>query len=179
MYQPVFGVYTALGFGGTMPRVPFPKHTLGPCWVNNFLDSCAFDPKYSPEDQAAQQIKAIGDQVKVVLLLAHSNQKELEHPHTPEDVKREARAMIFTIETDLTPDERRRRAEIHRVLTGNGKPEKYEADARHVFEAGKYMGYFITTDQRILDKRGELSAVCAATIVTPSEWLAIYHAADG
>ena len=178
MYQPDYAVYITLGVGGTMPLVPFPKHNLDPRLANNFLDSCAFDPKYAPEDQAAQQIKAIRDQGKVELLLTHSNQKELEHPHTPEDVKREARAMIFTIETDLTPDERRRRTEIHRVLTGNGKPEKYEADARHVFEAGKYIGYLITTDQRILDKRGELSAVCAATIVTPSEWLAIHHAAD-
>ena len=86
--------------------------------------------------------------------------------------------MIFTVETDLTPNEQRTRMEIHRVLTGkNGKPEKYEGDARHVFEAGKYCGYFITTDKRILDKRGELHKVCAATIVTPSEWLAIYHSA--
>lgn len=161
-----------------MARVPFPKNNSDPRRANSFLDSCAFDPKYAPEDQAAQQIKAIADQGKVGLLLTHSNQKELEHPHTPEDVKREARAMIFTIETDLTPDERRRRTEIHHILAGNGKPEKYVADARHVFEAGKYNGYFITTDQRILDKRGELSAACAATIVTPSEWLASYHAAD-
>jgi hypothetical protein len=86
--------------------------------------------------------------------------------------------MIFTIETDLTPEERKKRAEIHRVLTGNGKPEKYEADARHVFEASKYVGYFITADRRILEKRGELRAVCAATIVTPTELLAIYHAVD-
>ena len=161
-----------------MSRAPVPRNTLDPRWANSFLDSCAFDPKYTPEEQAAQEIKAIGDQGKVGLQLTHSNQKELEHPNTPEDVKQEARSMIFTIETDLTPDELRRRTEIHRVLTGNGKPEKYEADARHVFEAGKYIGYFLTTDKHILDKRGELRKVCAATIVTPSEWLHIYHAAD-
>ncbi len=121
-------------------------------------------------------LRHVSNQVR--LLLTHSNQKELEHPRTPEDVKREARSMIFTIETDLTPEERKKRAEIHRVLTGNGKPEKYEADARHVFEASKYVGYFITADRRILEKRGELRAVCAATIVTPTELLAIYHAVD-
>jgi hypothetical protein len=161
-----------------MALAPFPRNNLDPRRANSFLDSCAFDPKYAPEHQAAQDIKVIGDRGEVGLLLTHSNQKELEHPNTPEDVKRAARAMIFTVETDLTPVEQRRRTAIHRVLTGNGKPEKYEADARHVFEAGKYCGYFITTDQRILDKRGDLSGVCAATIVTPSEWLAIYQAAD-
>ena len=161
-----------------MARIPFPRNTRDPRRANSFLDSCAFDPKYAPEYQAAQEIQAIGDRGEVGLLLAHSTQKELEHPNTPDDVKREARAMVFTIETDLTSEERTRRAEIHRILTGNGKPEKYEADARHVFEAGKYIGYFITTDRRILDKRSELSAMCAAIIVTPSEWLAIYRATD-
>ena len=161
-----------------MSRVPVPRNTLDPRLANNFLDSCAFDPKYAPEEQAAQEIKAIGDQGVVVLQLTPSNQKELEHSNTPEYVRQEARSMIFTVETGLTPNEQRTRMEIHRVLTGkNGKPEKYEADARHVFEAGKYCGYFITTDKRILDKRGELHKVCAATIVTPSEWLAIYHSA--
>jgi hypothetical protein len=178
VYQPGFAVYITSGVGGAMARVPVPRNNLDPRRANSFLDSCAFDPKYAPEHQAAQEIRAIGDQGKVVLLLTHSNQKELEHPNTPEDVKREVRSMILTIETDLTPDERRRRTEIHRVLTGKGQPGKYEADAQHVFEAGKYVGYFITTDQRILDKRGELRAVCAATIVTLSEWLAIYDAAD-
>ena len=161
-----------------MTRTPFPRNGLDPRRANSFLDSCAFDPKYAPEDQAAQEIRAIADRGEVSLLLAHSTQKEIEHPNTPDDVKREARAMIFTIETDLTPQERKLRSAIHSILTGNGKPEKYEADARHVFEAAKYIGYFITTDNRILDKRKELGAVCAAVIVTPSEWLAIYRAAD-
>jgi hypothetical protein len=48
--------------------------------------------------------------------------------------------MIYTIETDLTPGERAQKAEIHRILTGNGNPEKHAADAAHVFEAGKYIG---------------------------------------
>ena len=136
-----------------MARVPFPQNNLDPRRANSFLDSCAFDPKYAPEDHAAREIKSLGDQRTVSLLLTHSNQKEIDHPNTPEDVKREARAMIFTIETDLNLEECTRRSEIHRVLTGNGQPEKYEADAKHVFEAGKYNGYFITTDRRILDKR--------------------------
>jgi hypothetical protein len=34
------------------------------------------------------------------------------------------------------------KARILAILTGNGSPEKYAADAAHVFEAGKYGGYF-------------------------------------
>lgn len=162
----------------TMARVPVSRPLQDPRRANSFLDTCAFDPKYAPEDAAAREIRGIADAGRISVLLAHSNQKELEHPNTPEDVKREARAMIFTIETDLTAEEQARKAQIHAVLTGNGNPEKYAADASHVFEAGKYVGYFITTDRRILDKRDELRAACAATVVTPSEWLRIYREAD-
>lgn len=158
-----------------MHRVPFGRSYLDPRHASNFLDSCAFDPKYAPEDEAARQIRELGNSGVVNLLLAHSNQKEINHPNTPEDVKREARGMIFTIETVLTPDERERKARIRAILTENGNPEKYAADAAHVFEAGKYVGYFITTDQRILRKRQELSRVCAATIFTPTEWLRVFN----
>ena len=161
-----------------MSRVPFSRCLTDPRRANIFLDSCAFDPKYAPEDRAAQEIHRIANEGGISILLAHSSQKEIEHPNTPEDVKREARSMIYTIETDLTPEERAQKAEIHRRLTGNGNPEKYAADAAHVFEAGKYIGYFITTDRRILGKRDELRGVCPATVVTPSEWLRIYHEAD-
>jgi len=161
-----------------MNRVPFRRKNLDPRRTNNFLDSCAFDPKYAPEDEAAQRIRELGNSGVVNLLLTHSNQKEIDHPNTPEDVKREARRMVFTIEVALTPEERRRKTNIHTILTGNGNPEKYEADATHVFEAGKYAGHFITTDQRILEKRQELSHVCETTIHTPTEWLQVFTESD-
>ena len=41
-----------------MPRVPFRRY-IDPRRVNNFLDICAFDPNYSPEDAAAQSIRAL------------------------------------------------------------------------------------------------------------------------
>lgn len=93
------------------------------------------------------------------MILTHSNKKEIEHPNTPSDVKREAAGMLFTIETDLTVDERSRLATIHAILTGNGRLEKYEPDTAHVFEAGKYVGYFITADQRNLGRREKLQRV--------------------
>lgn len=158
-----------------MARVPFGRNYPDPRRTNSFLDTCAFDPKYAPEDEAAREIHRIAKEGSIGVLLAHSNQKEIEHPNTPEGVKREARAMIYTVETALTPGERMQKAEVHRILTGNGKPEKYAADAAHVFEAGKYIGYFITADRRVLDKRDELRKVSPAIVLTPSEWLRIYR----
>ena len=108
------------------------------------------------------------------MILAHSNQKEIDHPNTPADVKREATCLIYTIETGLVPDEANRKAKIHSILTGNGKPANYVADATHLFEAGKYGGYFITTDSRILNRRTELHTVCSATILKPTEWTKLF-----
>ena len=162
-----------------MQRKPFGRSFLDPRRTNNFLDSCAFDPKYSPEHEAAQAIRALGGEGKVNLLLTHSNQKEIDHPNTPEDVKQEATGMIYTIKTPLNSDEENKKKQVHVILTGNGNPEKYSADASHVFEAGKYVGYFITTDARILGKREELGKVCPATILKPTEWLKVFHDTEG
>ncbi|MBB5413915.1 hypothetical protein HDG34_007898 [Paraburkholderia sp. HC6.4b] len=160
-----------------MKRSPF-YVPPDPKYRNSFLDSCAFDTKYAPEDAYAAEIRELRNIGEIHLLLAHSNQKEIDHPKTPADVKAEAADMIYTNETDLTDGERVTRQKVHDILTGNGRPEKYEADARHVFEAGKYGGaYFITADRRILSHADELETVCGAIVVTPSRWLEIYRSA--
>jgi hypothetical protein len=155
-------------------RIPFGRRYLDPRRVNNFVDTCAFDPK-DEESEAAMSIRTLSHEGVIRLVLAHSNQKEIEHPNTPLDVKKEASSIIYSIITELTPDEIDQKKRIHVLLTGNGKPEKYEADAAHVFEAGKYGAYFITADDRILKNRQELQRICAAMIVTPNEWLKIFQ----
>ena len=160
-----------------MAHVPFGRSPPDPRRTNTFVDTCAFDPKVEPEHSAAQKIRAIRHAGNISILLAHSNQKEIDHPNTPDDVKAEAADMNYTIASPLTPAELQRRALVHQTMTGTGKPEKYKADAHHIFEAGKYGGgYFVTTDQRILNRKSELEAVSGAIIVKPTEWLAIYEA---
>ncbi|WP_130413173.1 hypothetical protein [Fluviicoccus keumensis] len=158
-----------------MQRVPMGRSCLNPRLANNFLDTCAFDPKYSPEHEAAQKIRILGNTREVVLALAHSNQREIDHPNTPVDVKTAAKNMIFTNPTGLTQAEQTRKELAQAILTGNGHAQKYAADAAHVFEAGKYGGYFITTDERILNKRVELKIATNANILRPSEWLKLFH----
>lgn len=143
------------------------------------MDSCAFDPKYSPEDQAALDLFQRYKNGDLVLQIAHSTQKEVEHPNTPSWVKQEANALVYTIETSLTDSERRLKAQILKTLAGNGKPENVSQDAEHVFEASKYGSYFVTTDQRILKKRGELCSACDLDIVTPSELTEILRTYEG
>ena len=98
--------------------------------------------------------------------------KEAEHPNAPARVKEEALTKIFTIETNLVPEESQWKQNIWDILTGNGKPEKMKQDANHVFEAHKYSGYFVNTDARIINKRRELHRICNAIIVKPCELLA-------
>ncbi len=155
-------------------RKPLGYRPINPRIKNIFLDSCAFDPKYTPEDQASREIfqRYESGELKS-LIIAHSNQKEIDHPNTPDWVKREANRLLYSIQTGLTDNERKEFAEILRILAGNGNPEKVADDANHVFEASKYCGYFITTDKRILSKKNELDKACSATIVKPSEFLEI------
>ena len=145
-----------------------------PNYRNVFLDSCAFDPKYAPEDAASTEIFGrYSAGLLKALTVAHSNLKEIEHPNTPDWVKRAAADAIFTLDVQLTVDERARKERILDVLAGNGGRDKMRQDAAHVFEASKYGGYFITTDERILKRRDELKGICDAIIVRPSEFVAV------
>ncbi len=61
-------------------------------------------------------------------------------------------------------------------MQGNAKPGKHEADADHLFEAAKYGGFFITEDDRVLERAGRLSDVLppSLTVVTLSDFLSIF-----
>lgn len=158
-----------------MERVPFKRIPLDPRRTNNFLDSCAFNPKLPDEYAASREIERLYDDEKIVLLITHSVEKEIEHPNTPADVKKKALEMARTFDTHLTPDEINRQEAIRVVFTGSGNPETYRADAQHLFLAGKYGGHFITVDGRIIKRRNVLMKICAVDIFTPSEWLEHYH----
>jgi len=144
-------------------RVP-----INPYICNILVDSCAFDPD---DDSEAKASELLFRNERLNIIVAHSNMKEIEHPNTPALVKQEAQSRIYTIETSLTSQERATKQKIHKILTGNGKPEKMKKDAMHVFESQKYGDYFVTTDHRILKKRDEISKISNALILRPTELL--------
>lgn len=55
---------------------------INPWNTNNFVDSCAFDPKCDPEDKSAIEIFRLHQEQDLGIQVAHSNQKEIEHPNT-------------------------------------------------------------------------------------------------
>ncbi|MDD5007972.1 MAG: HlyU family transcriptional regulator [Syntrophorhabdaceae bacterium] len=146
---------------------------MNPLITNCLIDSCTFDPKYKPEDEASAEIFRLYKEGELLIQIAHSTQKEIQHPNTPAWVKREALNLIYTLPVSLIESEVRKLREIETILAGNGKIENILQDARHVFEAQKYGSYFITTDSRILDRASRLRSACNITIVKPSEFLSI------
>ena len=142
-----------------------------PLISNCFIDSCAFDPKYSPEGEASTKIFGLHRDGELLIQIVHSTQKEIYHPNTPAWVKGEALNLIYTIPVQLTAGEVRKLREIEAILAGNGKIENIVQDARHIFEAQKYGSYFITTDSRILDRASKLRSATNVAIVKPSQFL--------
>ena len=149
---------------------------INPLITNVFLDSCAFNPEYTPEDTASMALYRLYEQGELVLHIAHSTQKEIEHPNTPSWVKKEANTFIFTYKVQLIDEKIKRKKEILTILTGNGNPDQMQNDAEHIFEASKYGSYFVTTDARILKKQTELQKLCGVIILKPSEIMEIIRA---
>jgi hypothetical protein len=149
-----------------------PYRALSPLIVNNFIDSCAFDPKYEPEASASAEIFKLSESGAFGLEIAHSTQKEIEHPNTPHWIKEQAGGLIYSVNVQLTPNEKKLLSDIELILAGNGKIENIKQDAWHVFEAAKYGHYFITTDKRILDRAAALRDRGGVNVLLPSEFLA-------
>jgi hypothetical protein len=140
---------------------------IDPFQTNSFIDSCAFDPKYSPEDAAAADVLQLRDTQGLNLLIAHSTLKEAEHPSTPAWVQCEAAKMIYTQDVSLTAAEQQTLRRIEGILAGNGKIESIAQDARHIFEAQKDGSYFITTDARLLKRAAQIRKEFSVTILKP------------
>ncbi|HRL77662.1 MAG TPA: hypothetical protein PLC86_18385 [Candidatus Accumulibacter phosphatis] len=144
-----------------------------PLLVNNFIDSCAFDPKYEPETSASNEIFMLSEEQHFTLLIAHSTQKEIDHPNTPAWVKTQAAQLVYSIDMRLTSNENQLLRDVEMTIAGNGKIENIAQDAQHVFEAQKCGGYFVTTDKRILSRAADLEKLCGLSILLPGEFLVL------
>jgi len=137
-----------------------------PRYTHTFIDSCAFDPG-GIEESASRRLLEKWPNV----IVAHSVQKEIDHPNTPDDVKRMAKAFVYTIETELSPELLRKKDEIRTLIQGNAKPGKHKGDADHLFELYKHGGgYFVTTDTRLLSHSDTLFANYFITTIKPTEY---------
>ena len=154
------------------------RQSIDPGYSRFFLDTCAFDPKYAPEDKSAAELWRLYEDGILHLVLAHSNLCEIDHPNTPPGVKAQAESMINTLPVSPTPDEQSRQYSIAALLRGNATSDKHLDDARHIFEATKHGGYFVTTDKRILKRKAPIYDMCTLQVMTPSEAIARIEVKD-
>lgn len=146
---------------------------LPPSHTHTYMDSCAFD-SIPLEAKASQRLLNQSQNGGVHIEIAHSVQREIDHPNTPSSVKQLARTLIYTISTNLTESQIRRRDEIRALVRGNAQVGKHEDDADHIFDLSEHGGgYFITTDSRLLGLSGEFFKRYRVTTLLPSEYESI------
>lgn len=143
-----------------------PHQQRPPQYTHSFIDTCAFDPG-GTEEAASRRILEKWPNI----IVAHSVQKEIEHPNTPTDVKKLANSLIYTIESELTPDLLEKKKEIRILIQGNAQPSNHIGDADHLFELYRFGGgHFVTTDKRLLSNSNKLLKKYFITTIKPSEF---------
>ena len=145
------------------------RQQLHPRYAHAFIDSCAFDPGGSEERASRRILNRVPS-----VIVAHSVQKEVDHPNTPADVKTLAQSQIYTKATGDVPDLTKRKQQVRLLIQGNAKPGKHDGDAEHIFELHKFGGgYFITTDDRLLSLSEKLFDQFSVTTIKPSDYEAL------
>ena len=149
---------------------------LDPRSCNVAIDANALNRDGSGHDALVDCLLKLSSARAINLIVPQDVRLEILDRQTPTHIKKATRSTIFTIPVGLTDDERRRLHLIEATLQGNARSGRHAADARHLFEAAKYCGYFITHDQRILKRAGNLRTVLppSLSVVTLRRFLEIY-----
>jgi predicted nucleic acid-binding protein len=149
---------------------------LDPRRVNVTLDANALDKDGTERDALVERALQLRQAGKIRFVIPAGVRREIEHPKTPQKVKDAVLPEIFTMSVELNPQEQDFRRKLTGALQGNALPGKHAADAYHLAEAAKYGGYFITHDDRILRKPGDLLGLLPPSlqIVTLERFLEIF-----
>jgi predicted nucleic acid-binding protein len=148
---------------------------LDPRRVNVTIDANALDKDGSARDAFVDRALQLRQAGKIRFVIPAGVRREIEHPNTPQKVKDAVLPEIFTMPVGLNEQEQEFRQRLTAALQGNALPGKHAADAYHLAEAAKYGGYFITHDERILKKSGDLQNLLPPSlqIVTLERFLEI------
>ena len=148
-----------------MSRVIPPINPMG---RNVAIDANALDRVDPARAAAIDRLWELHQANEINLIVPKGVRAEFLHPRTPKNVKELGLQQIYTLQVELTADEIRQLREIELELQGNARPGKHAADAGHLFEAAKYCSYFITHDDRILDRAGKLRSILPPSLAIVS-----------
>ena len=159
-----------------------PPHTptrrpLDPRMANIGCDANALDRDGDGRNQLVQRFCDLVAKGVLRPVVAGGVRIEVQHPKTPGDVKAAFLPRIFNLRPGLNFSQQRSRKRIRDILRGNALEGKHDADTSHLCEAVETgCSYFITHDNRILHKRGELRPELppSLTIVTLAEFFEIF-----
>jgi hypothetical protein len=160
-------------------RIPFEsagRRALDPRICNITLDANALDRDGTANDGLVARFRKLSDVGELTVVIAGGVRGEVQHPHTPPDVKAAVLPQIFNLRPGLNTQQQADRHRLQAILRGNAQPGTHAADASHISEAAETAcGYFITHDKHILKKRAALRAVLppTLTIVTLAEFFDI------
>jgi hypothetical protein len=160
-----------------MTRRPFTnRRPFDPRRSNVAIDANALNRDGSAYDALVDRLLALYAAERVRLIVPKGVRGEILDPRTPAHIRVAAVPMLFSYSVGLNSEEQRKRRLIEQELQGNAAPGKHSADADHLFEAAKYCQYFITHDQRILSKAGNLLDVLppSLNVLTLADFLEIF-----
>ncbi|AAW85542.1 hypothetical protein VF_1047 [Aliivibrio fischeri ES114] len=138
-----------------------------------FFDSCAFNGGKLEMQEASMQSRYLLELNNKKVTLMHSVVDEINAPHTPPWIQELEPNSRKTVKLNLTSCEQTILADITSIVVGNGKPEKRAADCFHVFEAQKYGGFFVTSDNGILRHKLKIKEKYDLNIIDPIEFLSL------
>ena len=147
---------------------------IDPRYSNTFVDVPVLHRKGNAEDAVFDEVLEIAFEWRVMLHLTYSVKDEIAHPNTPDYVKKRAQRFIYSVPVQLTQEENELHQKVRKIVQGNAKAGKHDADAFHLVESQKYgAGHFLTYDKRLLKKKAAIRNLLNMEIVTPTEFLAV------
>jgi hypothetical protein len=156
--------------------VRFSDLNLDPRFGNNFIDANVLDRGSADYDDTVDRLLTLAEQGKMTLLLPYSVKAEIEHPHTPAEVKSRAAGLQYSIPVQLTTPELATHDRIRTLIRGNAQSAQHARDAFHLVEAAKYGGrHFITNDRRLLRKDAEIWDALHIRVISPTDFIAEYY----
>ena len=144
---------------------------IDPFCFNNFVDANILDDVADGQDAAVNEIVRLAERGEITLLLPYSVQTEIKNPSTPAHVRQAANLFLFSVEVQLTAEERRRCGDLVAAVKGNAEEKNIVPDLFHVCEAAKYGGYFITRDKPLLARNAAIASILQIDVVTPAVFL--------
>lgn len=149
-----------------MTRFVDPFRTL------NFVDANILDDVADGQSTSVNEIVGLVRAGELLLHLPYSVRKELRRPETPDHVQRAADCFVFSIEVELTHQEKIRFIQFLHSTKGRAEEKNIRRDLFHVFEAAKYgAGYFLTRDKRLLARSPTITQQIQIEVLNPEAFI--------